>query len=62
MHIEGMLDTFFKEFFINGLKEEICAQVLMVHPTTLLEASQRALRSPKGGESQAWVNNDDDDD
>ena len=31
---EGMYDTFFKECFISGLKEEIQAQVLVTHPQT----------------------------
>jgi hypothetical protein len=42
-----MSDIFFKEFFISGLKEEIHAQVLMAHPTTWLEASQRAQEAQK---------------
>jgi hypothetical protein len=37
-----MSDTFFKEFFISCLKEEIHAQVLMNHPETWLEAIQHA--------------------
>jgi len=40
--IEGMSNTFFWEFFISGLKEEICTQVLMAHPTTWLKATQWA--------------------
>jgi hypothetical protein len=34
-----MLNTFFKECFISGLKEEICARILMTLPTTWLEAT-----------------------
>jgi hypothetical protein len=30
--MEGMLDAFFREFFINDIKDEICAHVLMAHP------------------------------
>ena len=37
---EGMNDTFFQEFFINGLKDDIRVQVLMTHPHTWLEATQ----------------------
>ena len=39
---EGMSDTRFRKCFINGLKDEICAHVLMAHPQTWLEATQRA--------------------
>jgi hypothetical protein len=39
--MEGMLDAFFREFFINILKDEICAHVLMAHPQTWLEATQQ---------------------
>jgi hypothetical protein len=31
-HIEGMSDAFFRECFISGLKDEICAHVLMDCP------------------------------
>ena len=34
-----------KECFISGLKEEIRAYVRMQHPTTWLEATQRALEA-----------------
>jgi hypothetical protein len=30
--MEGMSNAFFREFFISGLKDEICAHVLMAHP------------------------------
>jgi hypothetical protein len=39
---EGMSDALFRECFISGLKDEICAHVLMAHPQTWLEATQRA--------------------
>jgi len=39
---KGMSDAFFQEFFISGLKYEICAHVIMAHPQTWLEATQRA--------------------
>jgi hypothetical protein len=29
---EGMSDAFFQECFVNGLKDEICAHVLMAWP------------------------------
>jgi hypothetical protein len=41
-HTKGMLDTFFHECFISGLKEDIHAHVLMAHPKTWLEATHRA--------------------
>jgi hypothetical protein len=37
---EGMSDAFFRECFISGLKDEICAHVLMAHPQTWLEATK----------------------
>jgi hypothetical protein len=46
-NIEGMLDNFFWECFISSLNEVICAQVLMDHPTTLPEASQRDREAQK---------------
>jgi hypothetical protein len=46
-----MSNTFLKELFISYLKEEMHSQVLMGHPTTWLEASQRERdSSPKCGE------------
>jgi hypothetical protein len=39
---EGMSDALFRECFISGLKDEICAHVLMARPQTWLEATQRA--------------------
>jgi hypothetical protein len=43
--MEGMSDSFFRECFINVLKDEIHAHVLMAHPHTWLEATQRANKS-----------------
>ena len=43
--IEGMLDALFREWFINGLKDEICTHVLMARPQTWLEATQWAKES-----------------
>jgi hypothetical protein len=40
--MEGMIDAFFPYCFINGLKDEIQAQVLMALPQTWLEATKRA--------------------
>jgi hypothetical protein len=40
--MEGMTDAFFRECFISGLKDEICAQVIMAHPQTWLEATKCA--------------------
>jgi hypothetical protein len=39
---EGMSDAFFSECFISGLKDEICARVLMERPQTWLEDNQCA--------------------
>jgi hypothetical protein len=41
-YTKGMLDTFFHECFISGLKDDIHAHVLMAHPKTWLEATHRA--------------------
>jgi hypothetical protein len=38
---EGMIDAFFQECFISGLKEEIRAHVLMARPSTWVEAAKR---------------------
>jgi len=45
LRTKGMSDTFFREFFIGGLKDEIYSHVLMVHPRTWLEYTQRAKES-----------------
>jgi hypothetical protein len=37
---EGMSDAFLREFFISGLKYEICAHVLMERHQTWLEETQ----------------------
>jgi len=42
---ENLNDSFYKECFISGLKEEIQAYVRMHHSTTWLEATQRALEA-----------------
>ena len=42
---EGMFDAFFREFFISGIKDEICVHVLMEHPHTWLEATKQAKKT-----------------
>jgi hypothetical protein len=37
---EGMSDVFFLECFISGLKDEICAHILMAHPWSWVEATK----------------------
>jgi hypothetical protein len=39
---EGMIDAFFRECFISGLKEEIRGHVLMVRPMNWVEATKKA--------------------
>jgi hypothetical protein len=39
---EGMFDAFFQECFINGLKDVICAHVLMAWPQSWVEATKIA--------------------
>ena len=39
---EGMIDAFFREFFISGLKEDIRAHVLMARHKTWIEATKKA--------------------
>jgi hypothetical protein len=34
---EGMSDAFFQELFINGLEDDICANVLMALPQSWVE-------------------------
>ena len=41
---KGLLDSFLKDFFINSLKEENIAHVIMQHPKTWLEACDRARK------------------
>jgi hypothetical protein len=36
-----MTDAFFRECFISGLKDEICAHVLMARPSSWVEATKR---------------------
>jgi hypothetical protein len=49
---EGMSNAFFRKCFISGLKDEICSHVVMVHPQTWLEATQRAKESQQIVSSQ----------
>ena len=42
---EGLSDAFFRECFISGLKDEICAHVLMAWPQSWVEATKRAKES-----------------
>jgi hypothetical protein len=49
---EGMIDAFFRECFISGLKYEIHAHVLMARPQTWLEASKRAKEAQQVVSSQ----------
>jgi hypothetical protein len=37
---KGMLDAFFRECFISGIKDEIHSHVCMAHPHTWLEDTQ----------------------
>jgi hypothetical protein len=41
LRIEGMSDAFFRECFINSLKDEIRAHVLMARPRIWVEATKR---------------------
>jgi hypothetical protein len=49
---EGMIDDFFRECFINGLKDEIFSHVLMAHPWTWLEAIKTKKESHQVVSSQ----------
>jgi hypothetical protein len=40
-HIEGMSNAFFQEFFISGLKDDICSHVLMARPQSWVDATKR---------------------
>jgi len=42
---EGISFSLFREWFISGLKYEICVHVLMAHPYNWLEATQRSKES-----------------
>jgi hypothetical protein len=50
--IEGMSDDFFLECFINGLKDEICAHVLMAQPQSWVEGTKRAKETQQVISSQ----------
>jgi hypothetical protein len=50
--IDGMIDAFFRECFISGLKEEIRAHVLMAQPSTWVEATKRAKEEQQVVSSQ----------
>jgi hypothetical protein len=39
-HTEGMFDAFFRECFISGLKDAICAHVLMARSQIWVEATK----------------------
>jgi hypothetical protein len=43
IYTKGLIESFFKEYFINGLNEDIHTQVLMKHPNNWVEASQCSL-------------------
>jgi hypothetical protein len=49
---EGMPDSFFRECFISGLKDEIWAHVLMFHPESWVEATKRAKEAQQVVSSQ----------
>jgi hypothetical protein len=51
---EGMSDAFFRECFISGLKDEICAHVLMARPQSWVEATKRAKEAQQVVSSQNW--------
>jgi hypothetical protein len=51
-HIEGMSDAFFQECFINGLKDEIHAHILMARPQSWVEATKRANEAQQVVSSQ----------
>jgi hypothetical protein len=49
---EGMNDAFFRECFINGLKEEIWAHVLMARPSSWVEATKKSKEEQQVVSSQ----------
>jgi hypothetical protein len=49
---EGMTETFFRECFISGLKEEIRAHVLMARPSSWVEVTKRAKEAQQVVSSQ----------
>jgi len=50
--MEGVTYALFREFFISGLKDEICAHVLMDLPQTWLEATKWAKEAQQFVSSQ----------
>jgi len=50
--IEGVIDAFFRESFISGLKEEIQAHVLMSLPSTWVEDTKIAKEAQQVVSSQ----------
>ena len=51
---KGMSDAFFLESFINGLKDEIRAHVLMAWPQSVVEATKGAKEAQQVVYSQNW--------
>jgi hypothetical protein len=49
---KGMNDAFFREFFINGLKEDIWAHVLMARPSSWVEATKKSKEAQQVVSSQ----------
>jgi hypothetical protein len=49
---EGMIDAFFRECFISGLKEEIRAHVLMAQPSSWVEATKKSKEAQQVVSSQ----------
>ena len=49
---KGMFDAFFRECFINGLKDEIRVHVLMARPQSWVEATKRDKESQQVVSSQ----------
>jgi hypothetical protein len=49
---EDMSNAFFRECFIDGLKDEIRAQLLMAHPQTWSKATQQAKEAQQIVSSQ----------
>jgi hypothetical protein len=49
---EGMSDAFFQELFSSGLKDEICAHVLMARPQSWVDTTKIAKEEQKVVSSQ----------
>jgi hypothetical protein len=49
---EGMIDPFFRECFISGLKDENWSHVLMAQPFSWVEATKRAKEAQQVVSSQ----------